>query len=260
MIKSRLRPNTFYQSRTKVLCVAWIRDSDLMTIFPAISGVESLAIYPTYSVFRNNSVTFDVAELNTVTLTGPRPTKLSCHWRWMQPPPESPGVNFFPLPLLFDNVTHLELDIKPELFDGKRLHCMQHLTHLSLVDGTGSTPAAIWFSTLIQRLHLADSIAVCIIYSHFPFKGETGDYLSSPEPRIVLATSAEQDLHDERLDHVLRRRIADQAHFMRQWGKRLDSQEMDMWEEAEQIVRAQRAEVSNFLVVGILVTRIHQAR
>ncbi|KAJ7584076.1 hypothetical protein C8J56DRAFT_1054601 [Mycena floridula] len=142
-------------------------------------------------------------------------------------------LNSFPLPMLFYNDTYFELDIKPELFDGKCLHCMQHLTHLSLVDGAGSTPTAIWFLTLIQRLHLADSIAVCIIYSHFPFKDGTGDYLSSPEPRIVLATTADESLDNKPLEH------------------RLDGQEKDMWEEAEKIVEMQRAKANGITDEGV---------
>ncbi|KAJ7584069.1 hypothetical protein C8J56DRAFT_952561 [Mycena floridula] len=239
MIKPRLRvrPNAFYQNCTKVLCMCWISFTDLITIFPVFSGVETLAIYYCYTGRRN----ITQLDINMLDAIGPRPTKLSCDWPWTYPPAESLNPDPFRLPMLFQNVTHLELNNQIwQHFNGKALHTLEHLTHLSLVSRMSGTYAIRSLAALLQTLFLADSIAVCIIFSPW-LKDETGNYLESPEPRVVLATSADQDLHDERLDHVLRRRIANLAHFMRQWGERLDSKEMDMWEEAEQMVRAQRA-------------------
>ncbi|KAJ7584054.1 hypothetical protein C8J56DRAFT_1054577 [Mycena floridula] len=130
------------------------------------------------------------------------------------------------------------LEIEPKRAR-KDLHSLEALTHLSLVSRNPGTYAIRFLAALLRTLCLADSITVCIILSPW-LKDETGNYLESPEPRVVLATSAEQDLHDERLDHVLRRRITDLTHFMRQRGRRLESQEMDIWQEAEQVVRSQR--------------------
>ncbi|KAJ7584072.1 hypothetical protein C8J56DRAFT_197257 [Mycena floridula] len=223
MIKSRLRPNTFYQNHIKVLCITSVYHSDLITMFPAISGVESLAIRSCF--LGKDNVELDATKLNVLTLTGPRPTKLFCSWSWTHPPLES--LNSFPLPMLFQNVTHLELCVVPRAFDGKRFHCLKQLTHLSIIDTAGSTATAIWFPALIQRLHLADSIAVCIICSRLLFKDETGNDLPSPDPRVVLVTD--------------QRKITHFDPFIRQWGRRpVDSQEVDMWEQAEQTVIAQR--------------------
>ncbi|KAJ7584024.1 hypothetical protein C8J56DRAFT_1095074 [Mycena floridula] len=172
MIKSRLRPDIFYQSRTKVLCIFSIEPPD-SALFPALSGIENLAIF--------NSRSLGVKELNALAFSGPRPSKLSSHWHWAVDPPESHPAKSFPLPLLFQNVTHLELEIVHESFDGKQLHSLKHLTHLSLVQPAPATSAS-WVPTFLQRL-FADSIAVCIIFSDLDF--QDGD-LSYQDPRVSL--------------------------------------------------------------------------
>ncbi|KAJ7584082.1 hypothetical protein C8J56DRAFT_197438 [Mycena floridula] len=235
-IKSRLRPKTFYQSHIKVLCITSVHHSDLIAMLPVVSGVDSLAIRSCYP--GKDKVELDTTKLNDLTLTGPRPTRLFCSWSWTRPPLDSP--NSFPLPLLFQNVTHLELDVVPREFDGKRFHCLKHLTHLSIVSKFCETTT--WLPSLVQRLHLADSITVCIIFSRFHrFRNEHSNDLTSSDARIVLAT--DHYIHERAFDErILWRNMVHLDHFIRQWGRRpADSQEMDMWEQAEQMVKAQRA-------------------
>ncbi|KAJ7584141.1 hypothetical protein C8J56DRAFT_952720 [Mycena floridula] len=100
---------------------------------------------------------------------------------------------------------------------------------------------------LPSQLNLADSISVCIIYSWFYCREFESDALQnlvqSTEPRIVIATYGFDGQEPIRNVNVLWRDLEDEGHFARQWGRREDAQELDMWEEAEEIVKARRVTV-----------------
>ncbi|KAJ7583996.1 hypothetical protein C8J56DRAFT_1054519 [Mycena floridula] len=216
MIKSRLRPDIFYPSHTKVLCIFSIEPPDLLALFPALSSIESLAIL--------NPRSLGVKEINALAFSGPRPSKLSGHWHWAVDPPESHPAKSFPLPLLFQNVTHLELEIVHQSFDGKQFHSLKHLTHLSLVQLFPAISAS-WFPALLQRLdfpiplQLASSFLVGLPRRRF--------VVSRPSCR--LCDLSRPIPHGKRFEHVLRRQVTDEEdHFIRQWGKHLDTQEMDV--------------------------------
>ncbi|KAJ7599288.1 hypothetical protein C8J56DRAFT_186754 [Mycena floridula] len=233
MLKARCRPETFYQNWVKVLCIT--EEVDLYTLrilLSACSGVQRLAIY-----FGNR---YDEDELDALASTGISPLELSCSSFWTR---HSDGSGRFALPL-FQNVTHLELDVFELLdFDGTPLHSLKRLTHLSIVHTDLQAPHSPLIP--IPQLYLADSIVVCIIYSkcYFDFKRnivkENLETLFT-DPRVVIATSSYGDDPNKRNDNVLWRNIAHFGHFARQWGRHTDREFVDMWEEAEEIVQIQR--------------------
>ncbi|KAJ7576737.1 hypothetical protein C8J56DRAFT_899827 [Mycena floridula] len=237
---SRFRSNPlFYQTRVKTLCItkSW-EVSYLQKVFSACAGVQSLAIYVWHVVQKNAMETNDA--LNALASSGPSPVKLSCDFCWTQ---RLNGSGRFDLPL-FQNVTHLELEVVTrEDFDGKRLHCLKQLTHLSLIDSDAMHPET-QIPGLPSQLHLADSILVCIVFSKAydsHFAPVLQDLIRSTEPRIVIATLDPDER--KRIRNVLWRNLVNMGHFTRQWGLRGDIQELDMWEEAEEIVK-ERAVVS----------------
>ncbi|KAJ7584033.1 hypothetical protein C8J56DRAFT_1054559 [Mycena floridula] len=89
-------------------------------------------------------------------------------------------------------------------------------------------------------LHLADSIVVCIFYPNCDY----GDLLQDPatDPRIIIAIDPDQ--RDDQNGSILWRDLNDCRHYLRQWGRRLDGEELDMWGEAEEIVKVQRAKLA----------------
>ncbi|KAJ7584140.1 hypothetical protein C8J56DRAFT_1166978 [Mycena floridula] len=246
---SRVRADPlFYQTRVKTLCIIEeLTTADLQTVFSACSGVQSLAIYVRHIEQTSAMETNDA--LNALASGRPSPAKLSCDFRWTQ---RSDGSHRFGLPL-FQNVTHLELEvIRREDFDGKRLHCLKQLTHLSLIDSDAMHPET-QVPGLPSQLYLADSISVCIVFSKAygsHFAPLLRILIRSTEPRIVIATLRPDG--QEQIRNALWRNLDDVDHFARQWGRREDAQELDMWEEAEEIVKAQQ------VVVCPLSPKLHQ--
>ncbi|KAJ7575195.1 hypothetical protein C8J56DRAFT_1063735 [Mycena floridula] len=229
-LKSHRRPDIF-QNHVQVFCTTRaLTTSDLHSIFSACSGLQKIGI------FRWEGLKPDAA-LDDLASSGPRPSKLSCDSRWAW---RSDGSDRFALPL-FQNVTHLELVI-PNVgdFNAKRLHCLTHLTHVSLVDTIGNFNG----SQIIQQLHMADSIAVCILYSR-SYLSLSQDTISDmiSDPRIVVARNP--DDREDDTGNVLWRALVQRGHFIRQWGRpRMDKVELDMWEEAEEMVKARRAKLT----------------
>ncbi|KAJ7584074.1 hypothetical protein C8J56DRAFT_197304 [Mycena floridula] len=224
------RPPYPLEDRAKVFCCAVpLKTSELHLIFSACSGLQKIGIF--------GSVELGVA-LDDLASSGPRPSKLSCDFGWIR---RSDGSDRFSLPL-FENVTHLELDI-PTVgdFDTKRLHRLTHLTHVSLVNTIGGFRS----SGIIHQLHLADSIVVCILYSrsYFFLSRDTISEMIS-DPRTVIAADPDFNREDNAGD-ILWRPLTQGRHFIRQWGRpRLDKAELDMWDEAEEIVKIQRARLA----------------
>ncbi|KAJ7586358.1 hypothetical protein C8J56DRAFT_103861 [Mycena floridula] len=155
----------------------------------------------------------------------------------------SPNQSPFTLQL-FQNVTHLELcnvDRKSsEIFNGKQLHSLTKLTHLSL-----TMIYTHRFEPLLRRLHLADTILVCIVYAEFNGwnKRVERNRLGFTDPRLVFARGGYTE--ESCSSPVMRRglRYPGPAHYIRQWARPrgLDEKELDMWDEAEEIVQFQRA-------------------
>ncbi|KAJ7584021.1 hypothetical protein C8J56DRAFT_1166892 [Mycena floridula] len=117
---------------------------------------------------------------------------------------------------LFQNVTHLQLQvIRPRDFDAKQLHSLKHLTHLSLVYPFYITPAA-WLPDLLQRLYLADSIAVCLVFCRLDLEAVTSKSRATTDPRVVFATWPDDVIDEELFEHVLRRDPAQLDDFIGQ--------------------------------------------
>ncbi|KAJ7583995.1 hypothetical protein C8J56DRAFT_1095042 [Mycena floridula] len=188
---------------TKVLCCTHALEIDaLQSIFPACSGLQQIGIFLWAWEGKWPEALTPNAALDDLASTGPRPSKLSCDFHWIQ---RLDGSDCFSLPL-FQNVTHFELDVADiEDFDAlNHLHSLTNLTHVSFVD-----------TDIIN-----DTIT---------------------DPRIVIASDLHQYRRDHKNGHILWRDLADCKHYIRQWGQRLEEDELDMWEEAEEIVKVQRA-------------------
>ncbi|KAJ7585219.1 hypothetical protein C8J56DRAFT_144445 [Mycena floridula] len=141
------------------------------------------------------------ASLDALAASGPSPPKLACDLRWTLHHEGHPHAHRLALPL-FQNVTHLEL----HSYDNFLHFDTKHLHVLP-------TPS----KSILDRLH--------------------------PDPRIVFAVDDMRlDESEHRNKTILWRPLVEVDHFIRQWGRRLDGEEeMDMWEEAEAIVKVQRA-------------------
>ncbi|KAJ7585192.1 hypothetical protein C8J56DRAFT_143925 [Mycena floridula] len=241
-IKSGCRPESFYQDHVQALCiVSALQLQQLGPFFSACSKVQTLAIFDWIEVSDSETMTFDAA-LDALVSSGPRPSKLSCDIRWTLPS-EGPSENHrFNLPL-FHNVTHLELyDVFNNFrrVDGNHLHCLTNLAYLSLVM-LDTTNFAIL--ELLQKLSLADSILVCIIFAQFHFRESTVEPPTrqlSKDPRVVFALDGQRDETETESENILWRDLSDAEHFARQWGRNLNKGDKDMWEEAQSIVSIQR--------------------
>ncbi|KAJ7584055.1 hypothetical protein C8J56DRAFT_1054578 [Mycena floridula] len=220
-----------FQNHVQVLCTTTaLPTSKLHSIFSACPGLQKIAI------FRWEGLEPDVA-LDDLSSSGPRPSKLSCDFRWTR---RIDGSDRFSLPL-FENVTHLELDVdEVHDFDGRRLHCLTQLTYLSICD----TYTRFHGSEIIQKLHLADSISVCILYSaSYLFLSQDTINDMVPDLRVVIARDPHRRGDND--GNSLRRALVQPSHYLRQWGPpRLNKAELDMWEEAEEIVKVRRAKLT----------------
>ncbi|KAJ7584084.1 hypothetical protein C8J56DRAFT_197442 [Mycena floridula] len=103
------------------------------------------------------------------------PTRFCSYFHRIQRPDDSGRLS---LPL-FQNVTHMELDVSNlNVFDGRRRDCLQNLTHFSLVHMGLPYPVFL----LADQLHLRDSIIVCIL-----FYGGNHAHVCV-DPRVVMAS------------------------------------------------------------------------
>ncbi|KAJ7589554.1 hypothetical protein C8J56DRAFT_938880 [Mycena floridula] len=241
MMKSPCHPDTFYRDRVKMLCTtAYMLIPDLHLVLSACSGVQQLAIC---NWSWNDMSTLGEMHpcIDALLSSGPRPSKLACHYSLTGRPD---GSHRFTLPL-FEKVTHLQLGFtRLTDFNGRQLHSMKGLTHLALIQYSGP-----WFSlpkNPPQTLYLADSIIVCIIYAEWfhELERDAAETIRKEynDPRVVIAPS--QSLEDESIYNLLRPGLSNDESFIRQWGDRRDGDEMDMWKEAEAIVKAQEAQIT----------------
>ncbi|KAJ7600386.1 hypothetical protein C8J56DRAFT_880096 [Mycena floridula] len=222
MLKARWRPDAFYKSWVKVLCIPHPLDSDnLRVILSECSGVQKLAL-PLLGL-----------DDDGLASSGLHPIELSLN---SFPTRRSDGSDRFNLPL-FQHVTHLELHLWYESdFDVTRLQALPNLTHLSLLyyDNQPQLLAPP------QTLDLPDSIMVCIL---FRYKTPVRDILCQ-DPRVVIG-SYESSQASKRIGTVLWRNLMDFDYFVSQWGRHSDREFVDMWEEAEEIVQIQRRNKSS---------------
>ncbi|KAJ7589562.1 hypothetical protein C8J56DRAFT_1164239 [Mycena floridula] len=230
MIKSRCRPDAFYRDRVKVLWTTdYITTPDLHPVLSACSGVQQLTIC---NWMREDGLH---PIIDALLSSGPRPSKLTCDYSLTSRPD---GSHRFALPL-FEKVTHLQLDLTPRfhIFNGRQLHSMKDLTHLALVaDSTYPKIAP-------QKLHLADSIAVCIIYAQWFELNATKKIRNEyNDPRIVIPAS------EEPVYSRLGLSFLNEKGFIRYWqgGHWRDGVRMDMWKEAEAVVKAQKEQARSF--------------
>ncbi|KAJ7585211.1 hypothetical protein C8J56DRAFT_1053600 [Mycena floridula] len=197
----------------KTLCVAATLTLDeLLTLFSACIGAQNIAVYAWYT-----------GDLKTDAKLGAA--------SWLS----APDNNRFSLPL-FQHLTHLDFYFSfHDRFNTTQLHSLTNLTHISLImfdclDGD--------VERLFSNFSLADSIQVCIIlvdvYSFTRMRSQCED------PRVVFSFP-----HSGKAQgcpvNTLRHDLPAKDYFIRQWGRRMDKGEMDMWEEAEAIVAVQRA-------------------
>ncbi|KAJ7584053.1 hypothetical protein C8J56DRAFT_1054576 [Mycena floridula] len=218
MLKSP-RFEAFENQFMVLCCTEAFTISTLRSIFSACSGLQTIAIFLLDWEEGQEGPERDVA-LDDLASSGPRPSKLSCDFRCMR---RLDGSDRFSLPL-FQNVTHLELDVdNVDDFDGRRLHYLTQLTHLSICDAYEQFHR----SQIIQKLHLPDSVSVCILYSP-SYLLLSRDIINDmiPDPRIVIAK-----------DPVYRGEDDGNGH-------RLAEDDLDMWEEAEEIVKVRRAKLT----------------
>ncbi|KAJ7584081.1 hypothetical protein C8J56DRAFT_1054606 [Mycena floridula] len=116
----------------------------------------------------------------------------------------------------FQNVTHLELNVNQvgDLDALNHLYPLASLTHLSIVHTD-------------EDLH-------------------SGEYHFVPQiqdPRVVTSRYPDRQSYENK--NVLRRPLAQKNHYIRQWGQpRLGKAGLDIWEEAEEIVKIQRAKLA----------------
>ncbi|KAJ7584022.1 hypothetical protein C8J56DRAFT_952428 [Mycena floridula] len=219
MLKSHRHPDTVQQQAEVLCCTEDLTIAALHSIFSACSGLRTIGIF-IWADEGQEALAVDVA-LDALASAGPR----------------SDGSDRFYLPL-FQNVTHLELDVtQVDDFDGKRLFSLANLTHLSLVDLTSGE----FYDRFIQQLPLADSIMVCILYSASYFGQDTIDDAIA-DARIIAARSPDQ--RDNQNASILWRDFIDERHYIRQWGRRTCGEELDMWDEAEEIVKVQQAKLT----------------
>ncbi|KAJ7599375.1 hypothetical protein C8J56DRAFT_1040256 [Mycena floridula] len=233
----------FYRDRVKILCITEELDIlDLHAVLSACSGVQQLGLGWYYHFPGRWTMSRDGlhAYIDALTSSGPRPSKLACNDEWTSRPD---GTHRLALPLFY-NITHLELTIvNADDFQGQTLQSLQKLTHLALVDALSPLPDDI---VPTQQLALANSIAVCIIYAD-RFSCIERAVLEEIrkgflDPRVVLARMRPPNDHG----NVLCRHISTESHFVVQWGRPMKEEEkMDMWEEAEAIVKSQRMKASS---------------
>ncbi|KAJ7585209.1 hypothetical protein C8J56DRAFT_950136 [Mycena floridula] len=248
-IKSGYRPASFYRCHVKTLCSIYSFEvHELLRLFSACSRVQTLGIF-NWEDEKSMTGGLD-ASLDALASSGPQPSKLSCDLRWTLHAEGHPEVHRFQTPL-FQNLTHFELYSYDNFlgFDGKLLHLLKNLTHICLA----MFPGLLAVPKLFSDLYLADTILVCIL--HFGDNLAVHDTrtvideildIRSKEPRVVLSCSPSGlvDNLEARPKNILWRDILDEDHFSRQWGYhdwKLEEGEMDMWEEAEAIVKVQRA-------------------
>ncbi|KAJ7585255.1 hypothetical protein C8J56DRAFT_144927 [Mycena floridula] len=243
MIKSTRRPDSFYQNNARTLCLlqkdrglpAYI----LCSIFSKFSAIQTLGM-PYWDDFGMINVDADLDTLFKI--RGPRPTKISCSFRWALYHRDSPQRHRFAFPF-FQSVTHLQLCDRMHRqrliqLEGKYFHCLPKLTHLSIVLCNTSQTEVVGF---LPMLSLAESIVVCIIIMAQDTYGRElvpPFALSFEDPRVVflLANSSHQPS-----GNLLVRNIFGKD-FLRQWGDRLEENETDMWDDAERIVEVQRSQ------------------
>ncbi|KAJ7595481.1 hypothetical protein C8J56DRAFT_384190 [Mycena floridula] len=238
MLKSGRRPKTFYQNHVKTFCLVGSLSilRTMHEIFSTCTGVHSIGILnwqdgPPVDGF-----------LDALSVSGPRPSRfgMACTFMW---------ADRLSLPL-FENLTHLEFrldDVVFLFFDTTCLHSLAKLTHLCLV-GFFRSDLAIYIPRFVQDLVLADSIVVCILYQSFdnPTSVEQFRLLLARDPRFVFARKPhESDLKESspEIGRALLRDLTTTDHFLRRWGTGPDEEELDIWEEAEEIVRAQRSKL-----------------
>ncbi|KAJ7592536.1 hypothetical protein C8J56DRAFT_928905 [Mycena floridula] len=208
--------------------------SDLHAILSACSNIQTMLIDGAIDEHLDQD-----SSLDALASSAPQPAQLKYDFSWTQ---RSDGSSRFGLPL-FQNITHLELwDPEFTNFNGKQLHCLANLTHLSLMIDNGY-PLSPHLEHLQPNLFLSDSIVVCIIFQYCQDMNRPENIQNAcvrfTDPRVVFSFGRGGYRNLERYGNVLWRGISNDENFIRRWGvRREDEGEMNMWKEAESIVNS----------------------
>ncbi|KAJ7585187.1 hypothetical protein C8J56DRAFT_950086 [Mycena floridula] len=238
MLESGCRPDSFYRTNVRALCIIEaLQISILTSLFSACPRAQTIGIFSwnNWDDPTTNGLEVDKLLDAFMASNGPQPSRLSVDWRWCR--------HRFHLPL-FQNVSHLQFYATSNSrftdFEAGELSPLTKLTHLSvtLVDPwVDAMPEFI--SNLSETL--GDSIQVCIVYIYADYDSATLESFRSKDPRVVFAVHPGDMVSLVGAENILLRDLLDKAAFVRQWGEKLDEDEMDIWEEAEELVAVQRA-------------------
>ncbi|KAJ7573969.1 hypothetical protein C8J56DRAFT_475688 [Mycena floridula] len=234
MIESGYRSPAFYQQNVHTLCISpQVELSEIRAVLSVCSNVQKLAVFDWYNV--------DKTSFEALGSSGPSPSMLSCDAAWAFHTQGSALAHRFALPL-FQNVTHLELcGYHFDSFEAEQLHSLPRLTHMLLCMISATAPQIVHL--LQQLLSLIDSVVVCIVYIASDDNGLGSPFeaiLVSKDFRVVVALDPRANHRPSRYEDILGRDLLDTSHFIRQWGTPLPEAEMDMWDQAEAIVKIQR--------------------
>ncbi|KAJ7585191.1 hypothetical protein C8J56DRAFT_1166340 [Mycena floridula] len=238
MLDSGCRPDSFYRLNVRTLCVSTrLRLSVLISLFSACTGAQTIGVFGWNTRLETDSADISEAVLDALASSGPQPPRLSVEWNWCLR-----NHRRFSLPL-FQNVTHLQLDATntPILFfEPKQLGRLTKLTHLSLIPDPMADSSMAEF---VACLSLSDSIQICIvsIYCIDTFEVLESARMCSKDPRVVFAVDWYPKDMENRPESILERDLLNLDEWVRQWGQGMSKTEMDIWEEAENIVAVQRA-------------------
>ncbi|KAJ7599291.1 hypothetical protein C8J56DRAFT_916345 [Mycena floridula] len=235
LIRSALRPLSFYRDRIRHLCIAHeITSKDVIDIVSACKDVQILAIYSASGdAFPPEERLANHVALHSLLSPGGtvQPNRLAIPSLYL----EMPVTSSLEIHCL-QKVTHLELfcptgSVSMEFNDTVLRH-LPRLTHLSYLSLCDTSEASLFASSLT----LSNQFTVCIIWVS---TDETPTFLSqyrTHDPRVIIGTEIDRDPN---LDLVLFRATSDTGIYLSDWGPRR-SNEPDIWDLAEEIVERQR--------------------
>ncbi|KAJ7598517.1 hypothetical protein C8J56DRAFT_1157692 [Mycena floridula] len=236
LIRSGIRPISFYQDRIRGVCVASQEHTldDMITIISVCRDVHTFAsttvIWSYRRTVQENRMTAYHSALSTL-----QPIRVYIAVRQLSQT-SIPGFDWL------SKVTHLELHIEqdPKLeFNDTVLQHLPQLTHLSYL---GSETAPSFVSCFASSLRLSPKMVVCIVWT-----SDRSSWMFDivPDPRVVLG----YNMMSAHLPwpswlklpkYMLQRNPFDPSRFLNDWGWNSTSREPDMWELAEEKVEIQR--------------------
>ncbi|KAJ7598496.1 hypothetical protein C8J56DRAFT_914198 [Mycena floridula] len=236
LIRSCIRPNSFYHDQIRHLCIAYDHPAlrDVIDIVSTCRNLQTLAIFDLneMAIPVNDRPAARAALRSSLWSSGNlQPTRLSIPEIYMRDP-ETSWINLSHL----ERLTHLEIcsgsfmHMDSDLqFNDNFLRHLPELTHLSYL-GSRLLDAA---SSFASSLHLSPKTVVCIIWF-----GGVNSTLSWPNDHRIIFGAQYNDGPEDHPLPVLYRQISKVSIYLSDWGPRR-SDERDMWELAEEIVELQ---------------------